>query len=90
METLSPISNEILNYYNRLCENIPLYPLLTEQDYNKAVAILNALLDAGGANENNPLARLVDALGVFIGDYENQHPFFLNKVVPCNSGKSPI
>jgi hypothetical protein len=39
----------------------PLYPLHTEQDYDKAILILNALLDAGGANENNPLARLVVA-----------------------------
>jgi HTH-type transcriptional regulator/antitoxin HigA len=54
------------------------YPLHTEQDYDKAILILNALLDAGGANENHPLARLVEALGVFIGDYENQHEFFIN------------
>jgi HTH-type transcriptional regulator/antitoxin HigA len=58
-----------------LCESIPRYPLHTEQDYDKAVVILNALLDAGGANENHLLARLVEALGVFIGDYENHHTF---------------
>jgi HTH-type transcriptional regulator/antitoxin HigA len=78
METLSPVSNDILNHYTCLCESIPLYPLHTEQDYDKAILILNALLDAGGANENHPLARLVEALGVFIGDYENQHEFFVN------------
>ncbi|MDP3009584.1 MAG: hypothetical protein Q8N30_11030 [Methylococcales bacterium] len=75
METLSPVSSDILNHYTTLCESIPLYPLHTEQDYDKAVIILNALLDAGGANENHPLARLVEALGVFIGDYENHHAF---------------
>jgi hypothetical protein len=58
-----------------LCESIPLYPLHNEQAYDKAVIILNALLDVGGANENHPLARLVETLGVFIGDYENYHTF---------------
>ena len=61
-----------------MLDNIPLYPLHTEQDYDKAILILNALLDAGGANENHPLARLVEALGIFIGDYENQHEFTFN------------
>lgn len=78
METLNPVSNDALNHYTALCENIPLYPLHNEQDYDKAIAILNALLDAGGANENHPLARLVETLGFFIGDYENQHEFFVN------------
>jgi HTH-type transcriptional regulator/antitoxin HigA len=75
METLISVSNEAIKHYAALCESIPLYPLHTEQDYDKAIVILNALLDAGGANENHPLARLVEALGVFIGDYENQHEF---------------
>lgn len=75
METLNPISNEILKSYTELCEAIPLYPLHTEQDYDKAVIILNQLLDAGGADENHPLARLVESLGLFISDYENQHEF---------------
>jgi hypothetical protein len=75
METLSPVSNDIIKSYTTLCESIPLYPLHNEQDYDKAVAILNSLLDAGGADENHPLARLVETLGVFISDYESQHDF---------------
>jgi HTH-type transcriptional regulator/antitoxin HigA len=75
METLSPVSSDIIKNYITLCESIPLYPLHNEQDYDKAVVILNQLLDAGGADENNPLARLVETLGIFISDYENQHEF---------------
>jgi HTH-type transcriptional regulator/antitoxin HigA len=75
METVNPVSGDIINHYMTLCESIPLYPLHNEQNYDKAVVILNALLDAGGADENHPLARLVEALGVFIGDYENNHAF---------------
>ena len=67
--------SQISNYYSMLFETIPLYPLHNEQDYDKAVMILNSLLDAGGADENHRLARLVESLGVFISDYENQHEF---------------
>jgi HTH-type transcriptional regulator/antitoxin HigA len=73
METLNPLSSDMIHHYNALCESIPLYPLHNEQDYNKAVVILNALLDAGGADEHHPLARLVESLGIFIEDYENHH-----------------
>ena len=59
MQTLNPVFIYIINHYTKLCESIPLYPLHNEQDYDKAVIILNALLDAGGADENHPLARLV-------------------------------
>jgi HTH-type transcriptional regulator / antitoxin HigA len=75
METLTPVSNDILDHYTKLCESVPLYPLHNEQDHDKAILILNYLLDAGGANESHPLARLVDALGVFIGEYETHHEF---------------
>jgi HTH-type transcriptional regulator/antitoxin HigA len=73
MEILNLVSSDMIHHYNALCESIPLYPLHTEQDYDKAVIILNALLDAGGADEHHPLARLVESLGVFIEDYENYH-----------------
>jgi HTH-type transcriptional regulator/antitoxin HigA len=76
MATLSPVSANAIHQYNLLCESIPLYPLHTEQDYDKAVLILNALLDAGGADEQHPLARLVEALGVFMSDYEQRQVFF--------------
>jgi hypothetical protein len=37
---------------------------------------LNDLLDQGGADENHPLAGLVEALGQFIEDYERLNPQF--------------
>jgi hypothetical protein len=43
-----------------------------KNEYNDAINSLNQLLDAGGADENNALAELVDALGVFIYNYETE------------------
>jgi antitoxin component HigA of HigAB toxin-antitoxin module len=63
----------VLHHYGKICDSIPLYPIRTEEEYEHAVQILNELLDAGGANENHPLARLVTLLGHFIGVYELVH-----------------
>jgi HTH-type transcriptional regulator/antitoxin HigA len=51
---------------------VPLHPLKDEKEYEHAVNVLNALLDAGAADEQHPLAELVDTLGLLIGDYDDQ------------------
>ena len=38
--------------------------------YRRLVAALDAVLDAGGADETHPLARLADYLGDLIAEYE--------------------
>ena len=49
--------------------------IATEAGYRRVVAALNELLDAGGANERDPLAGLVDTLGEMIESYEARvHP----------------
>lgn len=53
-----------------LLETIPLHPIENEKDYKTAISAINHLLDLGGANENNSLARWVTALGGFIESYE--------------------
>ena len=45
----------------------------TGADYDKAVALLNNLLDSGAANDGHPLSDLVDTLGVLIGEYDAEH-----------------
>ncbi|MDO9140455.1 MAG: hypothetical protein Q7U38_09040 [Methylobacter sp.] len=45
-------------------------PIHNEHEYQEAINSLNQLLDAGGADENNALAELVDELGTFIYNYE--------------------
>jgi HTH-type transcriptional regulator/antitoxin HigA len=52
---------------------VPLKTIKNAKQYDKAVAVLNQLLDAGAANERSPLADLVNSLGSLVGDYEEAH-----------------
>jgi len=45
----------------------------TEDDYQAMVEALDAVLDAGGADENHTLASLADYLGNLIEEYEAEH-----------------
>ena len=58
------------SHYTALARLVPLKAITREAEYRKAVAALEALLDAGGANERHPLAGLVEALGEVIESYE--------------------
>lgn len=62
-----------LSHYRALCASVPLKPIRTKKDYLRAVAVLDELLDAGGAQQSHPLAELAAALGEFIADYEQAH-----------------
>jgi len=73
METLNFNVNELVRQYHDVCKSIPLKPIHNDNEYQEAINSLNQLLDAGGADENNALAELVDALGVFIYSYETGH-----------------
>lgn len=65
----------VTSYYKALSKLVPLKAITSETDYRKAVASLEQLLDAGGANERHPLAGLVEALGELIESYEARvHP----------------
>jgi len=45
----------------------------TEAEYEAMVEALDAILDAGGADENHPLASLADYLGNLVEEYEAEH-----------------
>lgn len=62
----------ITKRYRALCEMVPLKPITSESAYAAAVDRLNELLDAGGADQRNELAGLVDALGQMIHGYEQR------------------
>ena len=65
------VVEEITNRFQALTAVVPLHAIRTEEEYDKAVAVLNQLLDAGAADERSPLADLTNALGALIGDYED-------------------
>jgi len=43
----------------------------TEAEYNRLVAMLDALVDEVGEDEMHPLASLMDVLSALIENYEN-------------------
>jgi HTH-type transcriptional regulator/antitoxin HigA len=45
----------------------------TESEYQRLVALLDALIDVIGENENHPLATLMEVIGVLIEKYEDEH-----------------
>jgi HTH-type transcriptional regulator/antitoxin HigA len=44
-----------------------------EASYNRSQKFLDYLLDEAGADERHPLSDLIDALGIAIEAYEDQH-----------------
>lgn len=47
-----------------------LEPPGSKTDYRRRVEALDAVLDAGGADESHPLARLADYLGALVAECE--------------------
>ncbi len=45
--------------------------LHNESDYEKAVSLLDSLIDVVGENEKHPLASLMELVGFLIEQYEN-------------------
>lgn len=62
---------DIAARFRALTAVVPLHVIRNDEDYEKAVAVLNQLLDAGAADEHSPLADLANVLGALIGDYED-------------------
>ncbi len=50
-----------------------LYYPHNETDYQKAVRLLDDLIDTVGEEENHPLASLMEILGLLIEKYEDEH-----------------
>lgn len=64
---------EIAARFDALEEAVPVRSIRTRREYDRAVRSLNDLLDQGGADEDHPLAALVDTLGTLIEAYERDH-----------------
>ncbi|MBC7490080.1 MAG: transcriptional regulator [Glaciimonas sp.] len=72
---------EITSHFRALTSVVPLHPIHSAEDYDKAVAKLNQLLDAGAAVETHPLADLASTLGSLIGEYDDAH-YPAEKITP--------
>ena len=59
--------------YRRIRQRIPLGPLHTKTEYDRAVAVLDDILDEIGQQETHPLADLAETLALSIEAYEDTH-----------------
>lgn len=57
----------------------PLLSLRNDDEYERAIACLDSLLDEVGTDEQHPLYTLVDTLGTLLHAYEEQH----HPIPPC-------
>lgn len=65
--------NGIMEEYRRLRAVVPLGRIRTKKEYERAVGLLDAILDEIGEDEKHPMAELADAVGVFVERYEAEH-----------------
>jgi HTH-type transcriptional regulator / antitoxin HigA len=70
MENLTTLPTDIDIHWNVLA---PLLTIRNEEEYTKAINLLNNLIDKIGTNEQHPLYNLLDTLGTLIEAYEAQH-----------------
>ena len=68
--------------YRRIRQRIPLGPLHTKTEYDRAVAVLDDILDEIGQQETHPLADLAETLALSIEAYEDAH-------IPMPSASGP-
>ena len=59
--------------YRRIRQRIPLGVLHTKAEYDRAVAVLDEILDEIGQQETHPLADLAETLALSIEAYEDSH-----------------
>lgn len=45
----------------------------TDQEYDRLVSVLDALIDIIGEDEQHPLASLMEVIGTLIERYEDEH-----------------
>jgi HTH-type transcriptional regulator / antitoxin HigA len=67
---------EVMREYRRLRTVVPLGNLRTKKEYERAIKMLDAILDEIGEDEKHPLAELADAISVFVEKYEAEHAPF--------------
>ncbi|PDW04775.1 helix-turn-helix domain-containing protein [Candidatus Viridilinea mediisalina] len=63
---------ELTQAWCKLQTLLPLTAIHTDQQYDRAIAALNGLLDTVGMDEEHPLSELLDTLGILVEAYEQQ------------------
>lgn len=50
-----------------------LRPIRNDKEYERTVALMNALLDVAGDDENHPMSGLLDLVSDLVEDYDTAH-----------------
>ena len=67
---MTAIADDLRDHWNAIC---PFLSIHDEQEYERAVELLNNLIDEIGTNEQHPLYEFLDTLGTVIHSYEERH-----------------
>ena len=68
---LLPEVEKVLTMWPAVAEAV--YVPHTEEEYNRLVGLLDALIDEVGEDESHPLASLMEIISVLIEKYEDEH-----------------
>lgn len=66
------MTRDLTRAWGVVARHLPV-PIFDDKSYDRAVEAMNVLLDHVGDNENHPLAGLLDMLGGYIADYDEEH-----------------
>jgi HTH-type transcriptional regulator/antitoxin HigA len=74
METMTrTATKQITQAWDTLQTLVPISPIRSERQYDRAIKKLNELLDIVGDDEAHPLYDVLDTLGILIHAYEETH-----------------
>ena len=61
-----------------------LTPPQTRDNFDRLVEFSHQLIDSGAGDENNPLATLLDLVGLLIATYEREHGLLWEQQYPTS------
>ena len=67
------VTKQLVQAWDELQSLAPLRVIRSEQEYDRAIEVLNELLDTVGDDETHPLYELLDTLSTLIQNYEESH-----------------
>ena len=66
------MTRDLTRAWGVVARHLPV-PIFDDASYDRAVEAMNVLIDHVGDREDHPLAGLLDMLGSYIADYDEEH-----------------
>ena len=75
--------NELIPAWKGLRSSVPFFgPIRNERDYARMRSLMDQLLEQVGDDEDHPLADLLDLIGLFVGQFEDENTHGLEAAKP--------